>query len=427
MPHNDAFKKLSLLWDKLRLRDTGPEFEVTAKEKNKSLEIIKLNVSENKGMYEPTAKKWAYGIYKHCEVSVNPWFEELLQYHQFNNTADYELPFPYQKMSCRSIINSLIDYNFHPDNRKSNIKTSEPITFSENSWFTVFRDSFTIDSFEFVFGIRSEPPEHSSVVTTNPTAINSHTPKNTTTPNGKISDLDLIRSKWYPNFESDFRTIESLQGYYLMYRSERVDVPPKDKTYDIPYGWFGLQKIRVIPVSIHEQDNCLIWHDYYPDPSDLIHETIGVVIEGDDKAFDIYGIDKETYNTGRFFGRFKSLRRKDATQGAIFGNNRYSGGIESYRFWLKRVNEATYLNVKRQCSELSKFFHDVRNSFAEKTKKYENDHIIFTSVSELLQQHESDLVHYLFLPSGSDPDDLRMEETVRKVTYTAVRKPMETF
>ncbi len=429
MPHNYAFKKLEKLWDHLNLPDEGPIEQINAKERFKSREVIFENAQNNKGMYEPTAQKWAYALFKHTRELKNSDAREALEStltkHEENNTADVLIQFTHQKSFCGEIIENLLDFSEHSSGRMSNVNKSEAMTTAEYTWLHVFKDSFKIEDFDFLFGFRNLPK--SLEIISKPSSAKAFQNNNGNNSKSSQSDLDLIREKWSPKFESNFDTILRITGKYLLYRSHDVKLPNKDENYDIEYGWFGTQKIRIIPVSIEEEDDCLKWYDIYPSQEHGVDETIGIISEADDKKFDLFGVDKEASEPHKFFGRFKPIRN-DETTGAIFANDRdEDGGLESYRFWLKKVSENDYQELVDHIIELSQFFKTKQNTTKDKNKKYNTDNKIFSSVASLLKQHERELVHYLFIPSGFDPDQLRSEGVVRDITYDVVRKPMKTY
>ncbi|MGH1350091.1 MAG: hypothetical protein ACRBBN_04685 [Methyloligellaceae bacterium] len=383
-------------------------------------------------MYEPTAKKWAYALYKHCETgdtkTARSWLNEKIKEHEENGTATSHVPFPYERHSCRNILENLKDFAAHSANKPSRHKASEPLTCSENAWFNILRDAFTEEYFDFLFGFtKIHPDNNETVPNLSEASIAPALVKNESPAFSKGSDLEVIRARWHPKFESRDEVLKRLEGKYLIYRAHEVIKPNGSDTYQNPFGWFGSQKVRVIPLSLSEQDNCLKWHDYYPDPNDFIHETIGIVSQAKDKVFDIFGVDKEHPDHAKFFGRFKKPKANDVTYGAIFANNRYSGGVESYRFWLKKISEDEYQKRFKKVKELMAFFTQKENTVAQKYEKFYNDSLIFSTVADLLTEHESDLVHYLYLPDNYEPDDLRSGDIVRKIGYADIRKLMETF
>ena len=429
MPHNYAFKKLEKLWDHLNLPDEGPIEQINAKERFKSREVIFENAQNNKGMYEPTAQKWAYALFKHTRELKNSdardALESTLTKHEENNTADVLIQFTHQKSFCGEIIENLLDFSEHSSGRMSNVNKSEAMTTAEYTWLHVFKDSFKIEDFDFLFGFRNLPKSNETTFPAAPIqTLQNNDGKNS---KSRKSDLELIREQWSPTFESNFDTILKISGKYLLYRSHDVTVPDENENYDIDYGWFGTQKLRIIPVSIEEEQDCLKWYDIYPDPGIFLHISTGIVVESQDAKYDIYGIDKEGEHQLKFFGRFKQIRNGETT-GAIFANDRYEfGGLEAYRFWLKRVSEEEYQKHLDHIKNLSKFFGTKESTVAQKNEKYKSDKVIFTSVADLLKHHERELVHYIFIPSGFDPDQLRSESLVKDITYDVVRKPMKTY
>ncbi len=422
MTHSNIYRKLYMLWDHLGLSEDGPKFEITAKERNKTRRFIEESLHEKRAMYEPTAIKWAYALYDHCKRDesgpASLWFQNLLEQHK---NSQLLVRLSRKHHSCQDIIAMLTDFSIHEDTRRSHAKSSEQLTWSEHAWFEVLSDALSEQHFDYLFGFSDGVPQSiygDAVIDGFKDAIGADSET--------VSiDLELIREAWRPEFASSLRTIQHVQGHYFLYCANTI-LPVEPGEISDEFGWLGTQKVLVVPCWITEENRILKYEDFCPHPEDQVHVSVGVVRELPDASFEMYGVDKERAFQAKFYGRFKPFRPDGTSRGAIFARNRQKGGLEAYRFWLKRVDETKYLETLKRAKKLYEFFSKREHTLEEKYHAFYDDGTILTDVSTLLNRHEFELVHYLFLTSGLSPDDLRIKEKVRSIDRSMVIEPMRT-
>jgi hypothetical protein len=225
---------------------------------------------------------------------------------------------------------------------------------------------------------------------------------------------------WNPSFEIDPELLNRLVGKYLLFRIYFTQAELQGKLDDSEgdWGWLGNQWIQVVPVALQEESGGLKWEDYFPDPREVLHHSIAFMIKEHD-AFELYGIDKEHWDIGKFFGKLERFNN-GRSKGAIFARDRQTGSYEAYKFYLKGVSDSEHGLILERVMHLAETFRDWRKTKRAKELLFSNDRLILRRVSDLLEESECEIVHWLYSPRGFEADDLRSKDGVKRISYANI-------
>lgn len=403
MSYSNFYNRLERLWSVLGLPEEGPEPVMGTRSNASSLTEVQKRAREGKKVYKHTAENWAFTLYMHCkpQQAGKAALEELIGRHA-HNPVDSAVSFQGKSMDSQDVLQLLLDYTEIPD-RKSRARPGGKLTRSENSWLAVLDDEFTEDSFNLLFHLRERE--------------RSNTVRNAARAN---SDLPQIKAAWHPNFEIDPDLLNRLVGKYLLYRIyyTKEELEGRLDESDGDWGWLGNQRIQVVPLTLREESGGLKWEDFFPDPTEILYHSIAFIAKQHDE-FELYGIDKEDFARGKFLGKLNPFKN-GRSKGAIFARDRQTPWYEAYKFYLKSVREPEYRQLLNRVNELADIFRDHKKLQKEKQLLFSNDGLIFRRVSDLLEESECDIVHWLYSPRGFEPDDLRSKDAVKKIGYSNI-------
>jgi hypothetical protein len=289
------------------------------------------------------------------------------------------------------------------------IFSEKPMRAGEWIWYQCLRDAYSMEAFEFLFGLGGRPEGVQAPTDAPPGAA------------GQGADaLQVVQDIWRPDLRATAHVRRQWPGRYIFYR---VDPDHFDQTLEAaparprsaPYGWFGGLRVLRVPVAITLVDDLLTWHDVFPDPSDGPYESIGLLASANDGTVDVFGYDPFTPNHHGKFLISMMRTRTNGVRGIVFSREKTSKVIACYRIWLQlAATDEEYRALDAEVSKLNSMSTN-RVTSAEKWRAFRESDTLFQPVSNLLREGQHAMVSYLFAPPGITEEDLERPRKVKAI------------